>query len=260
MSKSYEELKELLYKKDGAWHTNCTDVLEGFEEVTDFFNVVKDVVNDGEVIHVYDDLSTDESCIFLFYKSGKEFLSQYITYDNGKYVLPTDNITWSSGLRNYLNGKEIAEFVFAVRRYIETSNLPIKLVLTKQQERFIAHPTEPDNLSIDQQEKIKSMSSFVKTILLLLCFIPAVIVAGITKKTDITFIAVGVGVIIYSIYFAIGILCKFRHVFCVLQSINKMPMTPNEVNWDLLTTSEKWMRPITYAVIGVIIILLAIFL
>ena len=260
MSKSYQELRELLYQKDGAWHTNCTDVLEGYEEVSSFFEVVKDVINDGEVIHVYDDLSTDESCIFLFYKKGKEFLSQYVTFDNGKYLLSTDNITWSSGLRNYLNGKEIADFVFAVRDYIAKTNLPIKLLLTKQQERFIAHPTEPDNLSYEQQEKVKSLSSFVKTILLLLCFIPAVIVAGLTKKTDVTFIAVGAGVIIYAIYFAIGILCKFRHVFCVLQSINKMPMTPNEVNWDLLTTYEKWMRPITYAVIGVVIILLAIFL
>lgn len=260
MLNSIEDFQKLIFKKDGVWHTTCTDVLEDPDDVSAFFNVVKDLLNDGEVIHVYDDLSTDETCMFIFYKNGDEFLSQYLLYENGGYTFNAENITWSSNLRRYLNGQETADFIKTFKSYIKENNLPIKVILTRQQERFLLYPTTHEDISIDKQEKIKSLASFAKTILFLLCFVPAVIVAGITKNTMITFIAVGGGVLLYSAYFTIGILCKFRHVYCALQSINKMPMTPDEVNWNMFTTTEKWMRPIMYAIIGIIVIILAIVL
>jgi hypothetical protein len=62
-----------------------------------------------------------------------------------------------------------------------------------------------------------------------------------------------------ALYYFVGYQCRWRHMYCVWQSIAHRRMTPDKVNWSKVDKKQATGLPLCMAVIAVLLALAALF-
>ncbi|MBU1093167.1 MAG: hypothetical protein KKH01_01755 [Firmicutes bacterium] len=84
------------------------------------------------------------------------------------------------------------------------------------------------------------------------CVIPAMYLGRVVTKSR-TGVLPGLSSImmIMGLYYLLGYIFKFRHIYCVFQNANNEKMSPNEIYWNTLSKKDLIGVPILLICIGV---------
>ncbi len=66
----------------------------------------------------------------------------------------------------------------------------------------------------------------------------------------------GISILFFSAYELIGYLCRWKHIFCSFQNAYHQKMTPDNIDWDLVSKADAYLIPGFFAFFGVILLLL----
>lgn len=75
-------------------------------------------------------------------------------------------------------------------------------------------------------------------------------------KGTSNFMLAGISILVFSAYELIGYLCKWKHIFCSFQNAYHQKMTPDSIDWDLVSKTGAYLIPGIFALFGVILLLL----
>lgn len=75
-------------------------------------------------------------------------------------------------------------------------------------------------------------------------------------KGTSNFMPAGISILVFSVYELIGYLCKWKHIFCSFQNAYHRKMTPDSIDWDLVSKTDAYLIPGIFALFGVILLLL----
>ena len=258
----------LYYVKDGKYYVNLTKYLpnedffdpdEDTVDETEVYDIIAESMADGEVRFAFDeDSEEDNNGAFLFYKSDDKFFVDYLYADNdGEYLFNNDFLFWFTNYHREMTVVEETEFLIALQNYIEKNDLPLSAVYSVMQQRKVANKTVSAGLDDRTQDKYKLSAQIIKSSGAMLGLILALVFVSIYRTALSALFGFGVGFAIYSVFLFVSILCKFRFAFCVVQLLNKHKMTPDEMNWAFYPSIEKYFKPIWYAILSTILILIS---
>ena len=264
-----EELKvlgDITYLDGDVYHVDFnrfnTDSEFDIEEDTSYeeeiYEQIAQDLKDGEVRLAIDDNSEDKQGAFLFYKKGEEFFVDYLyAEDGGDFVFANDFLYWYTNYHREMTVSEETEFLIALSDYIKNSKVPLQATLTLMQRRKMENPVKADNLPSEKQDNYKMAAQIIKTSGVVLGMILALVCVIVEKGVSSVLFGFGLGYLIYTVYLFVVIGLKLRHAFCLVQLLNKHKMTPNEVNWKLYPSVEKYFKPLTYLVVSAVLILIS---
>lgn len=78
-------------------------------------------------------------------------------------------------------------------------------------------------------------------------FVP--ILFGGNDKTSM--LCLGIAFCILSTYNILGVLLKWKHIYCAYQSMSHKKMTPDNIQWDTLSFADKYGLPFVFIVASV---------
>ena len=121
--------------------------------------------------------------------------------------------------------------------------------------------SDEDKMILDetQVEKVKKQAKLVKNSFPLVVFISLILPIIITKNVKISLYAPSILILLYGLYIFLGIIKRYRFIYCFIQLEARKEMTPNEIYWNTLSKSEKYGYPIAMLVLGIILLSYAIF-
>ena len=67
--------------------------------------------------------------------------------------------------------------------------------------------------------------------------------------------AVGLILIIFSLWTLLGYWLKWKHIFCSFQDAQRMKMTPNHISWDKIRKGDVYAVSATFFVLGLALII-----
>ena len=79
-------------------------------------------------------------------------------------------------------------------------------------------------------------------------FVP-VLVGG---NDRIRLLYLGISFLVLSVYNIVGVLFKWKHIYCAHQSMSRKKMTPDNIEWDTVTFADKYGIPIVFIVFSII--------
>ena len=254
MANTKEDLINAFYLIDGCYHTNVFEIINLDEEEDLLNQAIFDMLLEGEVLFVYNDDTTDNSTGFIFYKSEGKILNEFVYKKDEKFVIMSSLCSWSYPKYQDLSKKEKAKFLMQTEKYISYNSLPISFdfntskgieVIYKQSERDI------NQLSGKKVLWIKVLAYFWRYGIIA-CVIPAMYLGRIVTKSR-TGVLLGLSSImmIMGLYYLLGYIFKFRHIYCVFQNANHEKMSPNEIYWNTLSKKDLIGVPILLICIGV---------
>ncbi len=252
---------DLMYLINGIYHVDFSkfETSSDFDaeddsasEIEIYEEISKDIA-DKEIRLAIDDTSEDGA--FLFYKNGDKFFVDYLYKNDGaNFIFANDFLFWFTEYHREMTVSEETEFLTLLGKYIKNNEVPLEATLTLMQRRKVDNPVVSDNLSIEKQDKVKMTAQIIKNSGVMLGMVLALVAVLIKSNVSAVLFGFGVGYAIYSLYLFVVIGLKLRHAFCLVQLLNKHKMTPNEVNWKLYPSIEKYFKPITSLVVSAVLI------
>ena len=64
----------------------------------------------------------------------------------------------------------------------------------------------------------------------------------------------GISFFALSVYNIVGVLLKWKHIYCAHQSMSHKKMTPGNIQWDTLSFSDKYALHIVFVVFSIVAI------
>ncbi len=75
-------------------------------------------------------------------------------------------------------------------------------------------------------------------------------------KLNSNYIPTGISILAFSAYELIGVLCKWKHIFCSFQNAYHQKMTPKEIDWEKISKIDAYGIPCIFAIWGILLLLL----
>ncbi len=82
----------------------------------------------------------------------------------------------------------------------------------------------------------------------IMCIALPLIIAETEKQT---FFVIGTMAIIFALYTLIGVILKWKHIFCSFQNAYHEKMTPNRVNWERIRKIDLYGVPCIFGLLGI---------
>lgn len=70
------------------------------------------------------------------------------------------------------------------------------------------------------------------------------------------FVPTGISILVFAAYQLIGYLCRWKHIFCSFQNAYHQKMTPNRIDWDIISKVDAYCIPCFFAILGIIFLFL----
>ena len=70
------------------------------------------------------------------------------------------------------------------------------------------------------------------------------------------YLPAAIGFLAFSAYQLIGYRCRWRHIFCSFQNMNREKMTPNRINWAQVSRVDAYLLPCLWAICGILLLFL----
>ena len=259
---------DLFYQKDGVFHvdfskfTSDDDYYDEDDSVdlVSIYDAISNEMADGQVCLAYDDESTEETCAYLFYKKGENFFVDYLYLEEeGVFRFKNDHLYWFTDYRRHMTLIEETDFLNALSDYIKNSNVPLEASLSVLQGRLVANPTVLSPLAPEKAEKVKTIAGLIKSSGPLVALVSALSVFLFMNTLASALLGFGIGFLAYNLYLTIAIVLKLRHAYCVVQLFANHLPTPEEVNWKLYPSIEKYFKPIKNIGLSIILIVIGLF-
>lgn len=106
--------------------------------------------------------------------------------------------------------------------------------------------------------RIKIWAYFVRYGMLLAIPLPAAIASGLTDSRTAKLLGYGAGCLFFALYYLVGYLLRWTHMYCVYQNDYHQKMTPDNVNWSEIKKSDAVGVPLIFAGFGVLFVILAV--
>lgn len=128
---------------------------------------------------------------------------------------------------------------------------------TKQHNR--AAPSGRNNRAMSPRRRtlIKAWAYVVRYGMPIGGFLPALIVKAFTDSRRAMFLALGAGFSFFALYYLIGYLLRWTHMYCVYQDAYHEKMTPDRVDWSKVEKKDAWGIPLIFLAFGVMFAVLA---
>ncbi len=68
-------------------------------------------------------------------------------------------------------------------------------------------------------------------------------------KDNVSFLLIGIFFLVYAVYNVVGYRCRWKHIYCSIQNMNHKKMTPENIVWSSVSSSDVY--PIS-AIIGIL--------
>ena len=65
-----------------------------------------------------------------------------------------------------------------------------------------------------------------------------------------------ISILIFSAYELIGYLCKWKHIFCSFQNANHQKMTPDRIDWGMVSKADAYGCPCIFAIFGILLLII----
>lgn len=261
---------DLFYQKDGAYHVDFNkfipdeeyyDAEDGVVDEVAVYDIISSKLSDGQVCLAYDDNATDEESAFLFYKKGDNFFVDYLfVAEDGVFRFKNEHLYWFTDYHRHMTIIEETDFLIALTDYIKSTEVSLEASFSVLQQRMVANPTELSPLSAEKVDKIKFISQILRSAGPLVGLVTALIVFIIKGTLLSALLGFGIGFLAFNLYLFVAIVLKLRHAYCVVQLKAGHMMTPEEVNWKLYPSVEKYLSPCSNIVLSIGLILLGVLL
>lgn len=104
----------------------------------------------------------------------------------------------------------------------------------------------------------KVWAYFVRYGMLLGIPLPAAIASGLNDSRAAKFLGLGAGCLVFALYYLVGYLLRWTHMYCVYQNANHQKMTPDKVNWSDIRKSDAIGVPLIFMVFGILSVIVAL--
>ena len=261
---------DLFYIKDGVYHVDFNkyvpdeeyyDAEDGVVDEVAVYDIIASKLTDGQVCLAFDDNSSEDKSAFLFYKKGNDFFVEYMfAEENSVFRFKNDHLYWFTDYHRHMTVIEETEFLISLTDYIKNTEVPLEASFSTMQQRKVANPTVLSPLSAENVNKIKTMSHVLKSVGPMIALVTALIVFLINNTLLFALLGFGIGYLAYNLYLIVAIALKLRHAYCIVQLNAGHMMTPEEVNWKLYPSIEKYSKPLVNLAISIGLILIGILL
>jgi len=75
-------------------------------------------------------------------------------------------------------------------------------------------------------------------------------------KATSNFVPTGISILVFASYQFIGYLCRWKHIFCSFQNAYHQKMTPNQIDWDIISKADAYCIPWFFAIFGILFLFL----
>lgn len=130
--------------------------------------------------------------------------------------------------------------------------------LQKQGNRAAASKRNGRAMPPERIVLIKVWAYFVRYGMLLEIPLPAAIASGLTDSRTAKFLGLGAGCLFFALYYLVGYLLHWTHMYCVYQNAYHQKMTPDKVNWSNIKTSDAVGVPLIFMGFGVFFVIIAL--
>ena len=107
--------------------------------------------------------------------------------------------------------------------------------------------------------RIKAWAFFVRYGMLLGIPLPGLVIRTFTEARCARWLGVAGGCVFFSLYYLIGYLLRWTHMYCVYQDAYHQKMTPDRVDWSKIRKTDAYGIPLIFFVIGVMLAVAALF-
>lgn len=249
-----------IYQENGKYYTTAIQTLDFSDEAVElsFYKEIFDLMNDDQVTIVYDVSEEADGFAFIGYKHQGKLVVDEVFLDNEVYNVHIDLSTWMYPEMKELNLKERVEMYYKLTAWIEQSkvHLVIHGFNRIKEPKKLLEQSEKDQiiLSKEQEKKTIIYSYFVQYGLLSLVAIIPLLYLALSHASTVPLYTVGIGLFFYGFYLMLGVLKKWRHVYCVFQSFSRKKRTPNEIYWNTHGKTDVYGLPLIFMVLGLITI------
>lgn len=248
-------LDKLIYKKDGYDHTNALEVVnfEIEEEEIAFNKAVFDMLLDQEIRFIYDDATVDNSTAFIAYRHKHKLMLEYIFAEDGLFEIDIEGVSWIYPKYSFVSKPDKVIFYNRLNQYIKDEELNLNIHFSTYK-----HPKKVLEQSESDQKQLNPFQTKAVTNLAMLARYGIIIMALLGGLMGMTFSGTADGFIwvvgplslLYGLYVLMGVIFKFRHIYCMFQNLENETMTPNEVYWNSFKKSLLYGYPSIFIILG----------
>ena len=105
---------------------------------------------------------------------------------------------------------------------------------------------------------IKVWAYFVRYGMLLAIPLPAAIASGLADSRTAKYLGLGAGCLFFALYYLVGYLLRWTHMYCVYQNAYHQKMTPDKVNWSEIKTSDAIGVPLIFMGFAIFAVIVAL--
>ncbi|MBI9009074.1 MAG: hypothetical protein JEZ05_03505 [Tenericutes bacterium] len=231
--KTIDDFYQAYYKIDGVYHTNMLEVIDydNPEDVTLLNEALLKLLSDGEILFVLDDNTEEDVSAFVLYRKGDKILNEFILFERNCFVYDAEFCDWQFPEEAALNKEERIAFFERLNNLIvfDNLNLEIKNASLIKKDRNLNE--ELIDLRPTQVNIIKILAFFWRYIYIAFAFGSAIILRFSLEK-EVSNIVLGISILIYAIYFFIGIRLQFKHVYYAIQKNLKRKVDLNNMTFN----------------------------
>ena len=249
-----EEVEKAFYMVDGRYHTNVLSIIKCNEDEKPVYETVMGMLEEDEIRFVYSDETPGAFGAFVLYRNNGRLMMEYVTKENGMYVFKTETCFWVYPGYKDFDLREKVAFAMKLKEYAQYESLNIQVgQINNQNPEDILKQTERDTrvLNTKQVQRVIILAHFWRVGFLVLLLVLAI--AGKYLFPDNKYgilIGLSAGIMFYGFYLLIGILFRFRHIYCMYQLANHQKMTPNAIYWNSMKKSSLYGVPIVCFIFG----------
>ena len=89
-------------------------------------------------------------------------------------------------------------------------------------------------------------------------YLPVLVLVSLIWKSN-TLLCMGAGFLLFAVYTFIGFKCRWTHIYCSFQSMQKQRMTPGNVNWNTILLSTVYKMPTAFGILGLVMVIYQVF-
>lgn len=249
-----------IFEENGKYYTKAVETVDFSNEEAElsFYKEIYELLNEDEISIIYDVSEEADGFAFINYKHQGKLVVDEAFFEKDIYNIYVDLSMWMYPEMKELTLKERVALYDKLTEWKEETGVPLDIYGFEREKnpKRLLEQSDKDQiiLSKEQEKKVILFSNLAQYGLLSLIAIIPIVYLGISGATSVPFYLIGIGLIIYGGYLIIGVLMKYRHVYCIFQSLSKKKKTPNEVYWNTLSKTDLYGVPLIMIVLGLITI------
>ncbi|HAQ56749.1 MAG TPA: hypothetical protein DCR44_05070 [Acholeplasmatales bacterium] len=251
MTPTKQDVRNAFYQIGREHHTTLT-TLPGFEDAKPFvFQTIMEMLADGEVWFVHDDATPEAA--FIFYRRNDGLMMAYIFRKENGFEFVPEACIWVHPQKKVVQPFETAQLLLVLEANVRFQGIELHLrsaELEKAKRLIGQAKTDAVPLSARQARNVKVLAYGVYYSLLV-AFVPLYLLGFVLYLHPYSgVLSLCFGLFLYGCYLLLGALLRFRHIYCLYQNANHLPMTPEDVHWNTLNRSDYYGVPAVFMVMG----------